>query len=146
MHHDRPCDPNLVSSAFYTIPIFPFYLLVINNVTKHNVHCYIREGCLNNEHHAIDKIMDNIYVQTLLLHKYSNCVHINYMGPLTLHSSSALVCACPTSRCVMPFQVLFCDTCLLKRATKYLFRSYMVCGSVEKCFSACWCECFHSCK
>ena len=22
--HDMPCDPNLVSSAFYTIPIFPF--------------------------------------------------------------------------------------------------------------------------
>ena len=21
---DMPCDPNLVSSAFYTIPIFPF--------------------------------------------------------------------------------------------------------------------------
>ena len=24
VHHDMPCDPNLVSSAFYTIPIFPF--------------------------------------------------------------------------------------------------------------------------
>ena len=24
VHHDIPCDPNLVPSAFYTIPIFPF--------------------------------------------------------------------------------------------------------------------------
>ena len=24
VHHDMPCDPNLVSSAFYTISIFPF--------------------------------------------------------------------------------------------------------------------------
>ena len=23
-HYDMPCDPNLVSSTFYTIPIFPF--------------------------------------------------------------------------------------------------------------------------
>ena len=26
VHHDMPCDPNLVSSAFYTIPIFPFQI------------------------------------------------------------------------------------------------------------------------
>ena len=24
VHHDMPCDPNLASSAFYTIPIFTF--------------------------------------------------------------------------------------------------------------------------
>ena len=24
VHHDMPCDPNLVSAAFYTVPIFPF--------------------------------------------------------------------------------------------------------------------------
>ena len=30
VHHDMLCDPNLVSSAFYTIPIFPskLHLLV----------------------------------------------------------------------------------------------------------------------
>ena len=27
VHHDMPCDHNLVSSTFYTIPIlFPFYI------------------------------------------------------------------------------------------------------------------------
>ena len=24
VHHDMPCDPNLASSVFYTIPTFPF--------------------------------------------------------------------------------------------------------------------------
>ena len=31
VHYDMPCDPNLVSSAFYSIPIFPLciYLYIL---------------------------------------------------------------------------------------------------------------------
>ena len=32
VHHDMPCDPNLVSSAFYTIPIFPFFFIYLSLV------------------------------------------------------------------------------------------------------------------
>ena len=35
VHHDMPCDPNLVSSAFYTIPIFPFYIAFIYLYTQY---------------------------------------------------------------------------------------------------------------
>ena len=34
MHHDMPCDPNLVSSAFYTIRIFPFIYLFVHVHTR----------------------------------------------------------------------------------------------------------------
>ena len=46
MHHDTPCDPNLVSSAFYTIPIFPFYLLVTHSPTYINFTYYTCSLCL----------------------------------------------------------------------------------------------------
>ena len=103
MHYDMPCDPNLVSSAFYTIPIFPLKLLIF----------YLLVSCLffaalSNNYTAVIRLNPNTLIplqrleifrnervnETIVVHYISQEQNLLFHCVFASSSSNLRTCTC----------------------------------------------------